>query len=110
MVVVTTQEYAKSLIRVRGERNLVDVLEKSQKNRLWIANNYQVLRAKYPNRYIAVRDEGKTIIDAASFPELYEKLREMYNKDIEDFALTFISLKKLKLLVPYLHPQTLVRV
>lgn len=63
----------------------------------WINNNLDMLRKKYPNKYIAVYNR-KIILTDKDLTDLKEKLKEE-NVAFEKVAIEFVKDKPIKLLV-----------
>lgn len=55
----------------------------------WIMQNYDPLRAEYPNHFVAVLD-GRVVSCASDIKELATKLREQYPMDFHRIVFEFI--------------------
>ena len=67
-------------------------------NTQWLLENMDKLRAKLPDRYVAVCNAGKRILDATSMNELLEMLA-MSGGDAESCAIDFVSREVYALIV-----------
>jgi hypothetical protein len=67
-------------------------------NTKWLLENMKELREKYPDRYLAVCDSGKSILDASTSGELKEKILQA-GKDPSVCAIDFITREEYILIV-----------
>jgi len=68
------------------DAEVLEAIEKTEKNRNWIAKNYDKLRAQYEGRVFAVKDEK--VVESS---DNVEHLLEEVNKKGEDTALLVIE-------------------
>lgn len=86
----------KALIRERGSEVLKDLREFGD-NSEWIAQRREMLRDKYPNKFIAVRQKQVVAVED-SRTEVLRKIKEEYSNP-EDIAIYFSNSIKTKLLL-----------
>ena len=73
------------------EKELVAKHNKLRLDYLWIFANSEMLRNKYPNKYVAVRD-GEVVFVNNDAKRLLEKIA-MTDEDINDFAIEYVRKK-----------------
>jgi len=56
------------------------------------------LRAKYPDRYVAILDSGNQVLDAQTLEELTEKIHQR-TRDPETCAIEFLTRERYLLIV-----------
>ena len=71
-------------------------LNEFKRNSIWISDEREKLRKKYPNTYIAVRDREIIAYDKSVLP-VVEKVRKLKNN--EDIVIDYIGKQKIKLLL-----------
>lgn len=86
----------KALIRERGSEMLKELREFGD-NSEWIAQRRELLRDKYPNKFIAVRQK-KVVAVEESRTEVLRKIKEEYSNP-DDIAIYFSNSIKTKLLL-----------
>jgi hypothetical protein len=59
---------------IQIQKRDLDRLDEYTRNVRWLLENMTELRRRYPDRYVAVCDVGKRIVDAGTMDELLEKL------------------------------------
>jgi hypothetical protein len=59
---------------IQIQKRDLDRLDEYTRNIRWLLENMTELRRRYPDRYVAVCDVGRRIIDAGTMDELMEKL------------------------------------
>ncbi len=76
----------------------MDRLREFTRNTEWLLKNVASLRTRFPDRYVAVFDSGKQLLDAQTLEELTEKLLE---RDIspETCAIEFVTREPYLLIV-----------
>ena len=67
-------------------------------NTQWLLENMDKLREQLPDRYVAVCDAGKRVLDAPTRNELLDKLA-MSGTDAENCAIDFVSREVYALIV-----------
>jgi hypothetical protein len=72
------------------EKSDLDKLTEFTKNTHWLLENIENLREKYADRYIAVLDSGRTLLDASSLEELNDRIIR-YGKSPEICAIEFVT-------------------
>lgn len=92
---LTSEELAKSIMEQKG-KYIITQFRKFRQNSIWILNQREKLREKYPDMYIAVRSK-EIIASHKDLTKLILKINEIPNN--EDIVIDFISSKKLKLLL-----------
>ena len=66
-------------------------------NTVWLVTNYDKLKEKYPDEYVAVN--GKRLVDHdQSMSSLLERLKSKYNKT-NHFAIEFVSKEDFELIL-----------
>lgn len=76
----------------------IERLSEYTENTRWLLENMDALRAKLPDRYVAVSDAGKRVLDAATLDELMEKIAKS-GKASEECAIDFVSREVYALIV-----------
>jgi hypothetical protein len=71
-------------------KNDLERLTEFTKNTNWLLENVENLRAKYPDRYVAVLDSGNQVLDAQTLEELTEKIHQRA-RDPETWAIEFVT-------------------
>ncbi len=79
-------------------KNDLDRLAEFTKNTHWLLENIENLRAKYPDRYVAVLDAGKQVLEAEAKPELIDKIVKQ-GKNPETCAIEFVTRERFLLIV-----------
>ncbi len=80
------------------EKSDLDKLTEFTKNTRWLLENIEGLRAKHPDRYVAVFDSGKQVIEAESMKELMDKITKQ-GKNPETGAIEFVTRERFLLIV-----------
>lgn len=80
------------------EKRDLDKLSEYTVNTKWLLENMEELRAKLPDRYVAVCDSGRQIVDASALGELLDKLSKA-GKQPDICAIEFISREEYALIV-----------
>jgi hypothetical protein len=80
------------------ERADLDKLNEYTVNTQWLLENMDKLREKLPDRYVAVCEGGKRVLDAPSMDELLEKLTKS-TVHAESCAIDFVSREVYALIV-----------
>lgn len=83
------------LMKKRG-KYLSEKLNEFEKNSIWVSDEREKLRKKYPNTYVAVRGRKIIASDKAVSP-LITKIKQLKNN--EDIIIDFIGEQKIKLLL-----------
>ena len=65
-------------------------IDRSAQNKLWLLDHMEMLRSKYPDKYIAY-DQGKILAVGESSREVIVKLRRKKVKDTSVVAVEFVS-------------------
>lgn len=80
------------------ERRDLERLSEYTANTRWLLENMDKLREKLPDRYVAVCEAGKRVLDAPSMDELLDKLAKS-GADAESCAIDFVSREVYALIV-----------
>jgi len=80
------------------EKSDLDKLAEFTKNTHWLLEHVDNLRAEYPDRYIAVFDSGKQVLDAQTMEELTRKILE-HARDPGTCAIEFVTREPYLLIV-----------
>ncbi len=80
------------------EKSDLKRLNQYTENIKWLLENTETLRQKLPDRYVAVCEAGKRVLDAPSLDELLGKV-QMSGGDPEACAIDFISREVYSLVV-----------
>lgn len=80
------------------EKSDLERLTEFTKNTNWLLENVENLRAKYPDRYVAVLDSGNQVLNAQTLEELTEKIRQRA-RDPETCAIEFVTRERYLLLL-----------
>ena len=80
------------------EKSDLERLAEFTKNTNWLLENVENLRAKYPDRYVAVLDSGNQVLDAQTLEELTEKIHQRA-RDPETCAIEFVTRERYLLLL-----------
>ena len=78
-------------------REMIDVFTQRTMDSKWISSNFKELRIRYPNSYIAVRDQ-KVILSNKNLTELLALLMKKYG-DIIGITIEHITDKPISLLL-----------
>ena len=92
---VKSEKMARAIIG-RRNRYFVQKLREFKRNSRWVAEEREGLRAKYPDMYIAVRNQEVFVKDK-NLSALVSKVRATKNN--EDIFVDYISKKRLRLLL-----------
>ncbi|MDG6991535.1 MAG: hypothetical protein JRM99_09010 [Nitrososphaerota archaeon] len=84
----TTEDEARGgkMGNISTDAEVLEAIEKTEKNRKWIARNYDKLRTQYEGRVFAVKDEN--VLESS---DNVEHLLENVSKKGEDTALLVIE-------------------
>ena len=93
--VVTSRKLAESMINKKG-KYLSKKLGDFRKNSIWVFDNIERLRKKYPNMYIAVRHQ-QIIASGKNASSVILQVRKITNN--EDVVVDFIGEKALNFLL-----------
>jgi hypothetical protein len=80
------------------EKRDLDKLSEYTVNTKWLLENMEELRARLPDRYVAVCDSGRKIMDASALDELLDKLSKA-GKQRDVCAIEFINREEYALIV-----------
>jgi hypothetical protein len=80
------------------EKSDLSKLSEYTVNTKWLLENMEELRAKLPDRYVAVCDSGRKIVDASTLGELVDKLSKV-GRQPDVCAVEFISREEYALIV-----------
>ena len=80
------------------EKKDLDRLEEYTRNTQWLLENMDDLRKQYPDRYVAVCDSARGVVEAVTLEELLSKLSNS-GRDSSSCAIEFISQEKYLLIV-----------
>ncbi len=80
------------------EKSDLDKLTEFTKNTHWLLENIESLRAKHPDRYIAVFDGGEQVIEAEGMKDLMDKVTKR-GKNPETGAIEFVTRERFLLIV-----------
>ncbi len=80
------------------EKSDLEKLTEFTNNTHWLLNNIAGLRTKYADRYVAVFDSGKKLLDAKTMEELLKKITDD-GRDPQASAIEFITRERYLLIV-----------
>ncbi len=80
------------------EKSDLDKLTEFTRNTHWLLENLDNLREKYHDRYVAVFDSGKTILDASTMEELTSKIAQS-GRTPETCAIEFVTRERYLLIL-----------
>jgi Family of unknown function (DUF5678) len=86
LVDITNEGEGGKMANISTDAEVLEAIEKTEKNRNWIANNYDKLRTQFEGKVFAVKDER--IVESS---DNVERLLEEVNKRGEDTALLVIE-------------------
>ena len=79
------------------EKKITENAKKQMENKKWLDNNYEILKEKYNNKYVAV--ENKEIIDSDEVLHCLIERLKISKKDIDQIIIEPIYSEDLKLLL-----------
>jgi len=91
-----TRKEAVAIFMNKRCQYFAEKLSEFKKNSMWVSDEREKLRKKYPNTYIAVR-KRRIIASDKSVSPLVTKVRKLKNN--EDIVIDFIGEQKIKLLL-----------
>lgn len=95
---MTVQQIFKSIKDSRDRtKEMINLFMKHTGNSKWVSSNLKDLRIRYPNSYIAVRDQ-KVILSNKNLTELMARLMKEYG-DITDITIEYIADRPINLLL-----------
>ncbi len=80
------------------EKSDLDKLKEFTENTHWLLENVDNLRAKHPDRFVAVYDSGKQVLDAQTREELTKKILA-HARDPETCAIEYVTRERYLLIV-----------
>ncbi|MCH8070072.1 MAG: hypothetical protein IID16_12525 [Candidatus Marinimicrobia bacterium] len=81
-------------------QSLVQQLEGFERDMDWIQKHYDSLKEKYPNKHVAVLDEGVVDHDR-DLRKLMDRIKLKYPEVQDRVAIDFVSPEKIELILPY---------
>lgn len=72
----------------RGDEDILQELIEGNNNLKWFSENFEKLKEKYPNKYVAMKDT-EVIMDDKNFDNLASNLKKEFG-DISRFEIKFI--------------------
>jgi hypothetical protein len=83
---------------VTVEKSDLDKLNEFTENTHWLLQNLDDLRPKYHDRFVAVCDSGKQVLDAPTMEELNQKITNC-GKQRETCAIEFVTRERYLLIL-----------
>ncbi|MGD0203008.1 MAG: DUF5678 domain-containing protein [Candidatus Bathyarchaeia archaeon] len=76
----------------------IELLSNLEGNARWISDNYEALKKRYNNEWVAVLD--KSVIDHdRDFSKLVERLRTRFSEKYNEIALEYVTSEELNLIL-----------
>ena len=77
-----------------------EILDKYMENAKWIVANYEDLKTKYTEQWLAVL-EGQVLDSASRRTKLWNRLRKAYEAQLGEIAIEYVTDKPLKMVLRY---------
>jgi hypothetical protein len=88
----------RKMATVTVEQSDLDKLTEFTRNTQWLLENLDSLREKYHDRYVAIFDSGRRIIDATTMEELSSKIAQS-GRTPESCAIEFVTRERYLLIL-----------
>jgi len=77
-----------------------EILDKHMENATWIVANYEQLKTKYNDRWVAVH-EGKVLDSASRRMKLWNRLKKAYESQLGEIAIEYVTDKPMEMILEY---------